>query len=204
MDLLPVIESLRRKRFIFHSEADFQFALAWEIQIKYPDAEIRLEVPSGTSVKGRVDIVVRCEGALFPIELKYLKKKQLFQVNGEQFNLVDGVHDLDMHDCIKDITRLETFQSQMSGFVTGYAVWLTNDAAYWNPAYNTSYYSEFHAPQASVKAGTMSYHASAKLNGNPRYGSPITLKGSYAVNWNDYSELGVKSGQFKYALFKVG
>ena len=109
MDLLPAIKLLRSKRSVFHSEADFQFALAWEIKRESNNVEIRLEVPSGTSVKGRVDIAVRHEGATFPIELKYLKKKQSFLVRGEHFNLVDGVHDIDMHDCIKDIALLETF-----------------------------------------------------------------------------------------------
>lgn len=203
MDLLPAIASLRHKRPVFHSEADFQFALAWEIKRKNDDAEIRLEVPSGTTVKGRVDIVVRHEGATFPIELKYLKKKQSFLVSGEHFNLVDDVHDIDMHDCIKDIARLETFQTQMDGFSAGYAVWLTNDPAYWNPKYDATYYSEFHAPQAAVKTGTMSYKAGSKLSNHPRYGCPITLKGSYTVNWDDYSDHSAKNGLFRYALFEV-
>ena len=203
MDLLLAIASLRQKRPIFHSEADFQFALAWEIKLLFDDAEIRLEVPSGTSAKGRVDIVVRHQGATFPIELKYLKKKQSFLVNDEHFNLVDGVHDIDMHDCIKDIARLETFQTQMDGFSAGYAVWLTNDAAYWNPKYDTTYYSDFHAPQAAVKTGTMSYQAGSKVSSHPQYGHPITLKGSYTVNWVDYSDHGVKNGLFRYALFEV-
>lgn len=185
MNLLAVIESLRRKCPIFHSEADFQFALAWKIHQEYSDVEIRLEVSCNTSIKGRVDIVVQFNGTVFPIELKYLKKKLLFQVNGEQFSLVDGAHDIDMHDCIKDIARLETFQSQMNGFTAGCAVWLTNDAAYWNPEYNASYYSAFHTPQGEVKTGAMAYAAGAKLNSNIEYGSPITLSGSYDVHWND-------------------
>lgn len=48
MDLLPVIELLRQKRPIFHSEADFQFALAWEIQRLYTSTVVRLEYsPAG-------------------------------------------------------------------------------------------------------------------------------------------------------------
>ena len=203
MDLLPVIKSLRQNRPVFHSEADFQFALAWDIKLEYSDAKIRLEVPCGTSVKGRVDIVVRFDSAVIPIELKYLRKRQSFNVNGEQFNLIDGVHDMHMHDCIKDVSRLETFRSQMSGFLKGYSIWLTNDAAYWDPNYYASYYSEFHAPQASVKSGMMSFQAGAKLNTNPQYESPITLTGTYDVDWHDYSDLGTKNGQFKFALFKI-
>lgn len=203
MNLLPAIESLRQKRPVFHSEADFQFALAWEIKRLYDEAEIRLEVPSNTSIKGRVDIVVRHEGAVFPIELKYLKKMQSFLVNDERFNLVDGVHDMDMHDCIKDIARLETFQAEMEGFSAGYALWLTNDPAYWDSEYDAAYYCEFHAPHTSLKTGTMSFKPGSKMSSHPQYGCPITLKGSYTVFWNDYYDHGVKNGLFRYALIDV-
>ncbi len=37
------IKSLSKNRKIFVSEADFQFALAWEIKQNMPQAEVRLE-----------------------------------------------------------------------------------------------------------------------------------------------------------------
>lgn len=43
MDLIFPLSQLRNQRKIFHSEADFQFALAWGIQKYYPEAKIRLE-----------------------------------------------------------------------------------------------------------------------------------------------------------------
>lgn len=45
IDIEQVLKELAKKRPVFHSEADFQHALAWEIQITYPDANIRLEKP---------------------------------------------------------------------------------------------------------------------------------------------------------------
>ena len=43
MDIVKVINSLKAKRKVFYSEADFQFALAWEIQKYYNNAKIRFE-----------------------------------------------------------------------------------------------------------------------------------------------------------------
>lgn len=42
-DIHAVMGQLAHRRPIFHSEADFQFALAWRIKETLPDYEIRLE-----------------------------------------------------------------------------------------------------------------------------------------------------------------
>lgn len=42
LDVQAVMQSLSVKRPIFHSEADFQHALAWELQSEFPKASIRL------------------------------------------------------------------------------------------------------------------------------------------------------------------
>lgn len=105
MELLHVIESLRKKRLLFHSEADFQFALAWEIQLLYPTAEIRLEYPSPENdSKKYIDILVRDNGFAYPIELKY-KTKKLFGVDkGEYYHLKEqSAQDIGSYDCVKDL-----------------------------------------------------------------------------------------------------
>ena len=43
MDLDSVLRNLSQKREMFHSEADFQFAIAEEIKNKYPKSNVRLE-----------------------------------------------------------------------------------------------------------------------------------------------------------------
>lgn len=204
MDINAIMEFLANKRPLFHSEADFQFALAWEIKSRYPQTEIRLEVPFGGTVNGRIDIIVSHLTGVYPIELKYLKKHLRCAVDDEQYDLAEGVHDLDMHDCIKDIARIETFRGQLAGFRRGYAVWLTNDPAYWNASYNASYYSEFHAPHDSIKAGVIQYKNGAKLLSNPGYAAPIELAGHYHIAWEKFSSVGTaKNGKFKYAVIRV-
>ena len=87
LNLLHVLKSLCRKRSVFHSEADFQFALAWEIQLLIPTAEIRLEYPPEGEPNKYIDILVRNEGSVFPIELKYKTRKLSVFVDSEQYNL---------------------------------------------------------------------------------------------------------------------
>ena len=205
-----VMESLSRKRGIFHLESDFQFALAWEIKCLYPDCELRLEVPFSYESKGRIDILVRFMDAIYPIELKYLKKALKYIVDDELFLLAEGVHDMEMYDCIKDINRMEKFSEKVNGFQTGYVVWLTNDPAYWESNYNASYYNMFHAPDDSIKAGRMYYSDMNPRTGKPpqilrekNYSNPITLNRSYNIKWNEFSDLNVPKGKFKYAVIEV-
>ncbi len=44
LDIHGALGRLSAVRPIFHSEADFQHALAWTIQLQHPDATIRLEI----------------------------------------------------------------------------------------------------------------------------------------------------------------
>jgi hypothetical protein len=64
--------ALSSTRPVFHSEADFQFALAWAIKELNPSAEIRLEYPFG-SQRGAVDLVAISNGKpSYALELKFL------------------------------------------------------------------------------------------------------------------------------------
>ena len=42
LDIHEILHQLSRCRPIFHSEADFQFSLAWIIKEQYPNCDIRL------------------------------------------------------------------------------------------------------------------------------------------------------------------
>ena len=62
MQLFQQMETLKHRRPIFHSEADFQFALAWEIQSAYPRAQVRLEVCPRGQPAMHVDILMWMDG----------------------------------------------------------------------------------------------------------------------------------------------
>ena len=210
MDIHAIMQSLCRKRNIFHLESDFQFALAWEIKTLNTEYDIRLEVPFSFDKKGRIDIIVRTNDGIYPIELKYLKKALTVTVDDEQFMLADGAHDLDMYSCMNDIARIESYVGRLSGFRKGYIIWLTNDPAHWTSDYDASYYKAFHAPDGAVKSGRMCHEAINKRTGKPpqilsepKYKSPITLEGRYLIKWSDYSDLGVAKGAFKYSVIEI-
>ena len=159
MELIMAVEALRQKRPVFHSEADFQFALAWEIKTLCPNAEIRLEVPFGKEAKSYIDILVSHQGNVYPIELKYKTRKLSYDLDGESYNLKNhGAGDFGSYDFIKDICRIEELSELLHDFKYGYALWLTNDPYYWNPPRkNNTGAAAFRVFEGSTKSGTLSW-----------------------------------------------
>ena len=85
-----LMKGLAAQRPIFHSEADFQFALAWEIQERNPTLQVRLERPfeGESDSRRRLDIFVKSKSDYaLAIELKYLTKKFEDEIEGEEFSL---------------------------------------------------------------------------------------------------------------------
>ena len=85
MDLNRILQSLAARRPIFHSEADFQHALAWELDNKAPGSEVRLEFRPFPEERFYLDIWLRGAGEALAIELKYLTRALDVEVNGERF-----------------------------------------------------------------------------------------------------------------------
>lgn len=83
LDIYEIIRQLSIWRPIFHSEADFQFSLAWLIKKKYPECEIRLEFVPSFNPNLHLDILVILDGKWIPIELKYTTKKCIITINEE-------------------------------------------------------------------------------------------------------------------------
>lgn len=128
-----VINELRKSRPIFHSEADFQHALAWEIHSHYPTAVVRLEIhPGRIGQREYLDVWVQYENVTYAIELKYKTRKLDVTYCGEEFHLLNqGAQDIGRYDFIKDIARLERFVAGHPKTI-GYAIMLTNDNGYWH------------------------------------------------------------------------
>lgn len=200
-DLEKVIIKLREKRPVFHSEADFQFALAWEIQKEYSESKIRMEYPPYVAISNdnkHIDILVQHEGSFYPIELKYKTAELSKDYEGEPYNLKkhSGKSD-NVYKFVKDICRIESLAKALDNFEHGYTLWLTNDRYYWNEPRSYTYgYVEFSVHQGAIKTGTMNWN---NLGGKP----PLTLRNEYTINWKEYSNLGGNNGEFKYALLQV-
>ena len=207
LDIEKCVKSLSKKRPIFHSEADFQFALAWEIQKEYPKANIRLEYPVG---KMNIDIVVFFEDKSIPIELKYKTDKlykddnKKYNIENEDFLLKDhAAQNIGRHNFLKDIERIEN----ISEFLEGYTIWLTNSEKYWN--------SPKSIEKTTSKNFTVHHNANIKCNSTLEWNEhtdiktineykKITLKNNYTVSWEDYSAIKTeKNNTFKYCITTI-
>ena len=80
LDIHRLMEGLAAKRPVFHSEADFQFALAWEIR-EETGLDVRLEFPPFPGEPMRLDIWVPDHRTA--IELKYPNRERRFRWQGE-------------------------------------------------------------------------------------------------------------------------
>jgi len=207
LDMNQIMNKLKSKRQIFHSEADFQFALAWEIQREYPEVEVRLEYGYKIGAKlYHIDILVIHENQYIPIELKYktLKKSVIF--DAEEFHLKNhGAQDLGKYDLLKDVLRVENVLKDHDKFVDGHIIMLTNDPIYWKKdSKENTCCADFSIADARVVTGNMAWaeHTGAGTMKNRE--EPIVLTGSYNLKWYDFSKFDDKrNGQFRYLLIDV-
>ncbi len=205
--IADAIKNLREKRPIFHSEADFQHALAWEIHLSHPLATVRLEINPNVvgGKRAHLDILVKDNDALCAIELKYKTGKLDAQFKDEQFRLLNhGAQDIGRYDFIKDIVRLEELVTAYPK-AAGYVVLLTNDGSYWRPpgSSNTAD-AQFRIYQDRIISGNLEWSANAGKSTMRGREKPLQLTGSYQICWFDYSQVGARhDGEFRYTLIAV-
>lgn len=207
MDIYAAIESLSIKRKIFQSEADFQFALAWEIQELNPTCHVRLEyVPAAINPTMHIDIFVHQNTELIPIELKYLKKRIKYQENEELFDLREnGAQDISRYDILKDIQRIERLKSELDGVRRGYVIVLTNDPAFWKAGSSRKTIDHaFRLSEGMAITGNLSWTELAGAGTTKGRKKAIQISGNYLTQWKDYSKLiEVPAGTFRYLLISV-
>ncbi len=204
IELNQIIQKLANERPIFHSEADFQHALAWLIHEKYPNCRIRLEVnPYTDGQRDYLDILCYVNEQPIAIELKYKTRKLDLSYGGESFHLSNQLaYDIGRYDFIKDVGRLERFVSVHQQSL-GFAVFLTNDANYWQSAKR----------QSATNDGQFRFHDNSMLRGRFQWGERasagtrkgreqvLVLANEYPIQWHDYSIVNdASAGQFRYLL----
>ncbi len=100
--LEAVLARLAALRPVFHSEADFQQAFAWEVRMQNPTVRVRLETRPAPGM--RLDLLLTSEDGRrrSVVELKYLTRLWTGDVAGEQFELKNqGAQDIRAHDVVK-------------------------------------------------------------------------------------------------------
>jgi hypothetical protein len=208
MDVIPVMEKLKQKRTMFHSEADFQFALAWELQECYPNARVRLEYcPSSFDPPMYIDILVISGNRWYPIELKYKTLRFKGTVQEERYELKNqGAQDTGRYDVLKDVQRLEGLIRSDSEYEYGFVILLTNDQGYWSRTRNENTNdADFRISDTLTKTGQLVWAEKASDGTKAGREDPISLNGSYRLEWSNYSEYDTVAfrGRFKHLVLKI-
>ena len=95
---------------VFHSEADFQLAFAWQVKQADPLIDVYLETRPAPGVHLDLAFERRDLGAYTAIELKYPTRKWVGEVDGQRYELKShGAQDITAYDVVKDIVRVERF-----------------------------------------------------------------------------------------------
>ena len=212
IDIENILKQLANKRPVFHSEADFQHALAWEIQTCYPKANIRIEKPYKFYNKNYyIDLVVETDDVISGIELKYKTQKPKpsdFILNeNERFYLKNQrAKSWGRYDFIKDICRLEGFCNHSEVTKTNkkiicYAIFLTNDLSYNKERKSSPVDVAFGIHHGRYLSGELKWSdkASASIMFNRK--NPLKLLLEYNLSWQEYSQ--IENQKFEYLLVKI-
>lgn len=207
LDISEILKALARKRPIFHSEADFQHALAWQIHEMYPSLHLRLEYPFGRSMRKACDMVLFRGGKMMmAVELKYFCRNLNYENKGEVFTLKSAPADTGRYGTLKDIERMEKFikdiQNTKNQVVRASVITLTNDPELWRGSKPNRTDADFDIKEDRIVSGALKWaeHTSIKTK---RDFPKINLLGKYTMKWQDYSHVDGSNGKFRYLHIPV-
>ncbi len=206
IDIPALLMHLAVQRPVFHSEADFQHALAWQIHVAVPDAQVRLEYRLELAETIYLDIWMRMADERIAFELKYSTRKLQCVVAGEEFALKDqSAQDMRRYDFIKDIARLEQVVVSRS-HTRGYALLLTNDSSFWNRSLsNATVDAAFRLHEGATLTGSLLWAPHTGTGTMRSRERALHLKGIYPLTWQDYAVTPhvTSYNQFRYLLVSV-
>ncbi|MET7943052.1 hypothetical protein [Streptomyces sp. NPDC005302] len=197
-----VLAQLAQSRPVFHSEADLQHGFARALWHLAPEVNSRLEVPQ--RAEGRreyLDLLCTGPSARTAIEFKYFTRRWAGSAGtpAEDFDVKGhAAADLARLHFVRDLVRLERFCDRPDQ--NGLAVMLTNDASLWTPpgsGRGRTRDHEFRIHQGRELTGRLLWAEGAY---EP---NTCTLRGSYRLDWETYSELGGAGGEFRYLIVPV-
>jgi hypothetical protein len=209
LSISEVLGSLAKQRPIFHSEADLQHALAWAIHGRLPGASVRLKRPVSVSKVTKplhLDVWVEQDGDVLAIELKYKTRALQMLVGNEQYALrSQSAQDIGRYDFIKDIERVENIVADRAPCAAGYAILLTNDPTYWTQSLKDDTVDvKFRLHEGSNLHSSLEWGPEASEGTKRGREKPLLLSGSYALQWEDYSQVADGTyDQFRYLLVEV-
>jgi hypothetical protein len=203
LDLPSVMHHLAQTRPIFHSEADFQHALAWQIHTEHPDARLRLEYRPFPNERVYIDIWCELYGLSTAIELKYPTQRTSITSNqNERFELANhGAQDLTRYDIVKDIVRVERAIDAFPNSAAA-AIVLTNDPSFWNgsPRVTPTIDDAFRIHEGRTLEGSCAWAMNAGPGTTKGRTAILDVRGTYLMRWQSYSTFDTRWGQFKFVI----
>jgi hypothetical protein len=189
VDLARILGQLSRVRPLFHSEADFQHALAWQLQLAHPDLRIRLERRPVAEVRQAADVwITDTAGDSLVLELKHLVRAVDATVAGERFVLANqAAHDISRYDVVKDLTRVEAWVGRGLA-VRGAVIVVSNDPGYWRVSPRTTIDAAFRLHEGRTLHGELPWATNAGAGTTRGRTGPLHVRGTYPVAWQTYSE----------------
>lgn len=193
--------ALDRMSRVFHQEADFQQALAWNLHQHFPSLAIRAEYP----VQGAtVDLWLADADTTMAVELKYPKKTFQAETEQETFALGNDPTDVGCAGYLADIQRLEELVED-GVCDQGVAVILSNNDLLWDNEPSGANYDAFKLSDGRTVRGTLAWPEEASLLQSQD--RTLRLTGEYTLNWREYSyqypSHPAANTTFKYCLSAV-
>lgn len=191
VDLENALNDLAVLRPIFHSEADFQLAFAWQVQQRDAAMQVRLETRPAGGVHLDLAFTRPDLGRATAVELKYLTRLWSGTIDGERYELKNhGAQDIRAYDIIKDIVRVEKFIAGTAG-TDGAVIVITNDSSYWRPAKpnDSSNAAAFRVSEGVVLTGSRAWGPNTGAGTMRAREVQLDLAGMYDLHWSDYSTL---------------
>jgi hypothetical protein len=159
VDLEATLAELARLRPVFHSEADFQLALAWQIQRRDARMLVRLETRPLPGVHLDLALERPDRSRYTAVELKYLTRAWAGEIAGERYELKNhGAQDIRAYDVVKDLVRVEKFVAARDD-ADGVVIVLANDPSYWRPPRHgdASNAAAFRIGQGNILSGSRTW-----------------------------------------------
>ena len=204
LDIHELMKGLSERRPIFHSEADFQFALAWQIRDSDPESAVRLEFPLFQNSREKIDLDIWIPSEGTAVEVKYPKSDLDIPLGDERFVLKTGNDDDPRYGFVKDVERLERIVEDFDDAERGFAVLLTNHKPLWKiPATirEDANDAEFRIHEGAKIGGSMNWDP----KGTSKTKRPsISLEVFYSTHWRNYRDLCTKNSHFRYLAVEVG
>jgi hypothetical protein len=197
--------ALATKRPVFHSEADFQHSLAWELHLRMPGADVRLETRLSPDSSERLDLLFEQDSFRLAVELKYPLEALVADVDSEYFELKSaGAWDIPRFAFIWDVVRLERFVAA-GGADAGAAVLLSNANTLWEqrPPRAGAADTNYRLYDGRELAGRLGWTGTAMWwkGKHPEF---VELTGSYLLTWRPYSTVAGKGrGEFRWTAAVV-